>query len=144
MTKDEFLGGCPFKMPGEGLIRPVYSYVNVGGMQCIQMYAAAQPNPVFHCKVVEADNIGVKVRAEILGQDFHTMVPYSRMELVGDGLPVRTYTRDLMQSNIYKHDTGFKVVIHDLYAGSKLGHLTKVWPTLDGADQYARTTIKYK
>lgn len=144
MTKAEFLGGCPFKMPGEGLTRPMYSYVDVGGMKCIQIYMAMHPNPIYHCKVIEADNVGVKVRAEILGQDFHTMIPYSRMELVGEGLPVRTYTRDCVQANVYDDRGNFKVVIHDLYAGSKLGHLTKFWPTLDGADQYARNTIKYK
>lgn len=148
MTRDEFLAGCPFKMPGEGMARPVYSYVDVGGMKCIQIYMVINPNPMYHCKVVEADKVGVKVRAEILGQEFHTMIPYSRMELVGDGLgdglPIRTFTRDLVQANIYDDRGNFKVVIHDLYAGSKLGHLTKTWPTLDGAAQYARKTINYK
>lgn len=144
MTKDEFLAGIPFKMSDTEEIQPVYSYVNVGGLQCIQMYTVANPNPMYHCKVIEVLLYGIKVRNDLLGYDHHVVALWEKMFRVGDGIPVRSYTRDLMQANIYEDGGNFKVVISDLYDGRTLPHLTVTRPTLDAADLYARNRINYK
>lgn len=148
MTKDEFLAGIPFKMSDVTTIQPVYSYVNVGGLQCIQAYTLANPNPVYHCKVIRIDGDTVHVRIEVLGFDLTRSVPFDLMHRVGDGLPIRTYTRDLMQATVHEDDEGagkeYKVNIMDLYDGRKLGHLTRSYISLDIADRYARETINYK
>lgn len=148
MTKEEFEAGLPFKMFDTNEIQPVYSYVNVGGLKCIQAYTLANPNPVFHCKVTMITDERINVRIEVLGFDLTRAVPFDLMHRVGDGIPIRTYTRDLMQATVHEDDQGagieYKVNIMDLYDGRKLGHLTRSYISLDVADQYARETIHYK
>jgi hypothetical protein len=148
MTKEEFEAGLPFKMSDSTEIQPVYSYVNVGGLKCIQAYTLSNPNPVFHCKVTMITDERINVRIEVLGFDLTRAVPFDLMHRVGDGLPVRTYTRDLMQATVHEDDQGagkeYKVNIMDLYAGCKLVHLTRSYISLDVADRYARETINYK
>jgi hypothetical protein len=148
MTKEEFEAGLPFKMSDSADIQPVYSYVNVGGLKCIQAYTLANPNPVYHCKVTMITDERVNVRIEVLGFDLSRAVPFDLMHRVGDGIPIRTYTRDLTQATIHEDDQGFgkryTVNIMDLYAGCWLAHLTKTYTDLDLADTYARETISYK
>lgn len=136
--------------------QPIFSYVDIGGLKCLQVLTPIESKPIYHSKVVEITDHGIKIRAEVItGVEIHVFVLWSRMFLVGEGVPIRSYTYDCLQANIYEIEkrtdkmpgvqnvsTVFKVKVVDLYGGTKMEHLNKELETLEAADLYAREKIK--
>lgn len=164
MTREEFEIGIPFKrldIEHSVKLTNVYSYVNVGGVKCIQEYTFFEPSkPRFHCTVVNILDDRVLVSVNICGQAVPIIVYFNHLQAIADKMgrrivqqqkekeePLARYTRDCREAQVFRvwdDPNMFYVKIIDLYDGRTEPGKRLEYYDLESAKVAAKKEIGYE
>jgi uncharacterized FlaG/YvyC family protein len=163
MTREEFELGIPFEnADNKEILKPIYSYVNVKGVQCIQEYNILNNmKPRFHCTVVDIFDTRIYVRVNICGNEITHYLELNNLNAIADKFgrrikekqklqdkeePIARYTHDCMEAQVLRVPDDlnmYYVKIIDLYADQVVPGPRREYYELNEAIIAAKKEIGY-